>query len=50
MSWDMKTVDMTYHVKIAINEGVSLTQRRKRIDEAYRWDTVGEDFLVSVIK
>ena len=51
MSWDVESADIKYLAKKAKNEGVPLTQKRKRNDkQSVFWDNVFAVFLVSIIR
>ena len=51
MQWDVKSADMKYLATMAKNEGVPLTQKRKRNDkQSVLWDNVFVVVLVSIMK
>ena len=51
MQWDLKSADMKYLATMAKNEGVQLTQKRKRNDkQSVLWDNVIAVVLVSIMK
>ena len=51
MQWDMKSADMKYLATVAKNEGVPLTQKRKRNDkQSVLCGNVFAVVLVSIMK
>ena len=51
MQWDVKSADMKYLATMAKNEGVPLTQKRKRNDkQSVLWENVFAVVLVSIMK
>ena len=51
MQWDVKSADMKCLATMAKNEGVPLTQKRKRNDkQSVLWDNVFAVVLVSIMK
>ena len=51
MQWDVKSADMKFLTTMAKNEGLPLTQKRKRNDkQSVLWDNVFAVVLVSIIK
>ena len=51
MQWDVKSADMKYLSKMAKNEGVPLTQKRKGNDkQSVLWVNVFAVVLVSIMK
>ena len=51
MQWDVKSADMKYLATMAKNEGVPLTQKKKRSDkQSVLWENVFAVVLVSIMK